>query len=136
VSQRPRVRAVYETVVYAHDVAAVADFYESVLGMRRIKPPDDHSAAFRLEEGGVVLVFDPARSSAPGRFVPAHGTTGEGHVAFAVAAGELDAFKAQLAARGVDVEREITWPLGGRSLYFRDPAGNSLEVVEGEAWEP
>jgi catechol 2,3-dioxygenase-like lactoylglutathione lyase family enzyme len=34
----------------------------------------------------------------------------------------------------VEIEREITWPLGGRSVYFRDPAGNSVEFVEGEIW--
>ena len=31
-------------------------------------------------------------------------------------------------------EREISWPLGGRSVYFRDPAGNSVEYVEGQIW--
>jgi hypothetical protein len=34
------------------------------------------------------------------------------------------------------VEREITWPLGGHSAYVRDAAGNSVELIEGEAWEP
>ena len=32
-------------------------------------------------------------------------------------------------------EREITWPLGGRSVYVRDPSGNSVEFVEGEIWD-
>jgi catechol 2,3-dioxygenase-like lactoylglutathione lyase family enzyme len=103
-----------------------------VVGLHRIASPDEHSAAFRTGRG-VVLIFDALRSSAAGRFVPSHGTTGEGHVAFAVA--ELDAARAELAGRGVEIEREITWPEGGRSLYFRDPAGNSVELVEGEIWE-
>jgi catechol 2,3-dioxygenase-like lactoylglutathione lyase family enzyme len=36
---------------------------------------------------------------------------------------------------GIAVEAEVTWPGGGRSLYFRDPAGNSLEIAEARIWE-
>jgi catechol 2,3-dioxygenase-like lactoylglutathione lyase family enzyme len=126
---------VYETVLYAGDPDECAAFYRDVLGLRAIAAPDDHSAAFRLDCGGVLLIFDPERSSAPGRFVPSHGTNGEGHVAFAVSLEEQQELRSRLVAAGVEVEREITWPLGGNSLYIRDPAGNSVELIEGEAWE-
>jgi catechol 2,3-dioxygenase-like lactoylglutathione lyase family enzyme len=125
---------VHETALYAEDVDAAAAFYDEVLGLRRIDPPDEHSAAFRLGDG-VLLLFDPRRTSQPGRFVPAHGASGPGHVAFAVGAGELAVFQTALSERGVEIEREIDWPIGGRSIYFRDPAGNSVELVEGEIWE-
>lgn len=125
---------VYETVLYASDVVTVAAFYSQVLRLRLIEEPDEMAAFFWLDDGGVLLVFDPAQASLPGRWVPAHGTTGAGHVALAVAPGELGAWAVELHARGVAVEREITWPAGGRSLYVRDPAGNSVELVEGEVW--
>lgn len=128
-------RRVYETALYAADVAAAAAFYADVLGLRSIAAPDEHSAAFRLEDGGVLLLFDSARTSAEGRFVPPHGAGGAGHVAFAVGDGELDDATERLRRAGVAIEREIPWPSGGRSVYFRDPAGNSLELVEGEIWE-
>jgi catechol 2,3-dioxygenase-like lactoylglutathione lyase family enzyme len=127
---------VYETVLYVRDATEAAAFYADVLGLRAVAPPDDHSAAFRLDDGGVLLIFDPDRASAAGRYVPSHGTKGPGHVAFAVAAGEMDAFRARFTERGIEIEREITWPLGGHSVYVRDPAGNSVELIEGEAWEP
>jgi catechol 2,3-dioxygenase-like lactoylglutathione lyase family enzyme len=136
VSDRPRVTRVYETVVYASDVAGTAAFYEEVVGLRGIEPPDELSAAFRAPDGGLVLIFDPERSSAAGRFVPPHGARGAGHLAFSVEDGALDDAKAALAESGVEIEREIGWPRGGRSLYFRDPAGNSVELVEGEIWAP
>jgi catechol 2,3-dioxygenase-like lactoylglutathione lyase family enzyme len=119
-------------VLYAHDVSSLVAFYGDVVGLTAIDPPDDHSAAFRLEDGNVLLVFDPNRTAQPGRFVPEHGTTGQGHVAFRV--DELEACANDLRGAGVEIEREITWPLGGRSVYFRDPAGNSVEFVEGEIW--
>ena len=131
-----RVTGVYETALYAGDVDAVARFYVDVLGLRAIDAPDEHSAALRLEDGGVLLLFDPRRTSAAGRFVPAHGAEGAGHVAFAVPGGALEAAKAGLEREGVAIEREIEWPRGGRSLYFRDPAGNSVEIVDGEIWSP
>lgn len=128
----PRVQRVYETVLYADDVPALVAFYSDVVGLDAIDPPDEHSAAFRLADSGVLLVFDPSRTRAPGRFVPEHGTTGNGHVAFRV--DELEAAASELRAHDVEIEREITWPSGGRSVYFRDPANNSVEFVEGEIW--
>jgi catechol 2,3-dioxygenase-like lactoylglutathione lyase family enzyme len=124
-----RPRSVYETVVYASDLAAVTAFYRDVLGLREV---DD--GAFRLDDGGMLLLFDPARSSQPGRPVPSHGASGAGHVAFSVAGNELDAWREKLRARGVELEQEKEWPQGGRSIYVRDPAGNSVELVEGDLW--
>jgi catechol 2,3-dioxygenase-like lactoylglutathione lyase family enzyme len=121
---------VYETVLYAHDVAAVHTFYRDVIGLRPVSL-DDLAAAFRLDDGAMLLVFAPQRSSQPGRAVPSHGTSGSGHVAFAVAA--LDEWPERLRAGGVAIEREVEWE-SGRSLYFRDPAGNSVELVEGDIW--
>ncbi len=92
---------------------------------------DDLAAAFRLDDGGVLLVFAPQLSSQPGRAVPSHGATGAGHVAFSV--DGLDSWRERLAASGVEVEREVEWN-GGRSIYVRDPAGNSVELVEGDIW--
>ena len=119
---------VLETALYAEDVTATAAFYRDVLGLREIEAPDEHSAALRHDDG-VLLIFDPRRTSGAGRFVPPHGASGPGHVAFGV--DSLDGWAAR-----VEVEREIDWPRGGRSLYFRDPAGNSVELVAGPIWEP
>lgn len=93
-----------------------------------------HYAAFRLADGSVFLIFDPVRASAVGRRVPVHGATGAGHVAFAVEVGALEAWASELRRKEIEIERDITWEEGGRSLYVRDPAGNSVELVEGEAW--
>ena len=34
----------------------------------------------------------------------------------------------------VEIEAEFEWPQGGRSIYFRDPAGNSVEFAEPRIW--
>ena len=125
---------VYETVLYASDVRATAAFYRDTIGLSLVEEPSGLMAVFRLGDGGHLLLFDPAQAAQPGRFVPSHGTTGEGHVAFAVDAQRLDGLTSELEALGLEVERDITWPLGGRSLYVRDPAGNSVELIGGDAW--
>lgn len=130
-----QVTGVYETVLYAADVPGTARFYADVLGLREIGGPDATAAGFRLSDGRVLLIFDPEHSSQPGRGVPSHGATGPGHVAFAVAAGTLAEWAAHLRERGVPLERELGWPAGGHSLYVRDPAGNSVELVDGEVWQ-
>jgi catechol 2,3-dioxygenase-like lactoylglutathione lyase family enzyme len=124
-----RPHSVYETVVYASDLEAAAGFYRDVLELRQV---DD--GAFRLDDGGMLLLFDPALSSRDGRPVPSHGASGEGHVAFSIADNELDAWREKLRAIGVELEQEKEWPQGGRSIYVRDPAGNSVELVEGDLW--
>lgn len=129
-----KVERVYETVLYAPDVAAAATFYADVLGLRLVEEPDDLAAAFRLPDGGMLLLFAPDRSAAPGRAVPSHGATGAGHVAFAAEPGTLDRWTSELRTRGVEIEKEIVWDGRGRSIYFRDPGGNSVELVEGDIW--
>jgi len=128
------ITGVYETVLYAADVPAAAAFYAEALGLRLVDGPDELAAAFRLDDGGVLLIFDPARASRPGRPVPSHGASGAGHVAFSVETGDLASFAASLRGRGIEIEREIEWDRGGRSIYVRDPAGNSVELVEGDIW--
>ena len=40
-----------------------------------------------------------------------------------------------LEAKGVAIEADFEWPGGGRSIYFRDPAGNCLEFAEPRIWK-
>ena len=128
-----RILGVYETVLYAPDPPAAAAFYRAALGLELIEDPDELSAAFRLSDGGVLLIFNPQKSSLPGRPVPSHGAAGPGHVAFALEAGTYENALAVLRDAGVEIEREVDWERG-RSIYFRDPAGNSVELVDGDIW--
>jgi len=129
---------VLETCVYAADLAAAERFYVDVLRLTPFARAEGRHVFFRAGPG-VFLVFAPAATAtAPGQVggvpVPAHGATGAGHVAFAVAEAALDGWRVHLAAQGVAVEAEIAWPRGGRSLYVRDPAGNSVELAAPRIW--
>ena len=130
---------IYETVLYGADVATLARFYAEVIGLRVVEPPDELAAALRLGDGGILLLFSPALAGQPGRRVPSHGATGPGHVAFTVAAGSLTRWQRWLHHLGIVLEADMEWDASGlRSLYLRDPAGNSVELVDGvgELWPP
>lgn len=130
----PTIAGVYETVLYGEDVALLGAFYADVLGLRVVQGPDELSAAIRLEDGGMLLLFDPRLAGRPGRPVPSHGATGPGHVAFRVPKGELDRWRETMLERGVEIDRDVEWDGGRRSLYVRDPSGNSVELTEDELW--
>jgi catechol 2,3-dioxygenase-like lactoylglutathione lyase family enzyme len=124
---------VLETCVYTDDLDAAERFYTTVLDLEVIARVAGRHVFFRCGHG-VFLVFNPAQTSKPGGELPPHGPRGAVHAAFAVDASELPAWRARLEESGVTVEAEINWPRGGRSLYFRDPAGNSIELATPGIW--
>src|SRR4029453_10296577 len=123
---------IFETVLYAEDLAAAERFYHKALGLEVIGR-GSLAVAFRCC-GGVLLLFDPRRSAAPGRDLPAHGPSGPGHVAFGAKPEDLEAWREQLRQAAIPIELEIDWPEGGRSIYFRDPAGNWVELAPPTIW--
>jgi len=130
----PSLVGIHETVLYGPDLEALTAFYEGALGLRAVSRLGALGVAFRLPDSGILLLFDPVAASAAGRDVPAHGTNGEGHVAFLVGVGALAEWRTHLGDRDVQIESELRWDRGGISIYVRDPAGNSVELVEGEIW--
>lgn len=123
---------IFETVLYAEDLAAAERFYHEVIGLE-VLSQSDLVVVFRCG-GGVLLIFDPRESGIPSRDVPSHGTSGAGHVAFAAKPEDLHDWERQLREAGVTIEQEIAWSQGGRSIYFRDPAGNVVELAPPTIW--
>lgn len=128
--------SILETILYATDLNAASAFYTTVLGLEPLsREPSELSVGFRVGPGQVLLIFNPAVSGRPGRAVPSHGSTGPGHVAFRVPPADLGAWVDHLASHNVDVEKLITWDgTEGHSVYCRDPAGNSVELIDADIW--
>lgn len=129
---------VLETAVYAHDLDAAERFYTEVLGLEILLREAGRHLFFRCG-AGVFLVFNPAvtieRTHSPDHIaVPPHGATGAGHMAFTMHETEIVTWRNRLTQLGVAIEQETEWPNGGHSLYFRDPAGNSIELATPRLW--
>ena len=129
---------VLETALYAPDLDAAEAFYAGVLGLRSVTRAGDRHVFFRLRDADAPRL-QPCRDRPPARRaalpVPPHGARGPGHVAFAATAAELDRWRARLVAAGVAIEADFRWPGGARSIYVRDPAGNSVELAEPRLWD-
>ena len=54
---------------------------------------------------------------------------------FAIQESDVHPWEQWLHEQDVEVESEIEWERGGRSLYFRDPDGHLLELVTPGVWE-
>lgn len=127
-----------ETVLYATDIAAAEEFYTNVLGLSRFAYDPSRQVFYRVGDQ-MLLIFKPeaTRLGAPEGSaipVPPHGAEGPGHACFAASADQIEAIRRHLLANGIEIEADFTWPRGGRSIYFRDPAGNSIEFAEPRIW--
>jgi catechol 2,3-dioxygenase-like lactoylglutathione lyase family enzyme len=130
----PTITSVLETVLYADDLDGAVRFYVDVLGLTLASDMRPLSIALRVSRGAVVLIFNPNRSSEPGRPVPSHGAEGSGHVAFQIDDDAYDSWLDALAAAGIPIEHEHVWNADARSIYVRDPAGNSVELITADIW--
>ena len=129
----PRLSHVLELGVYAHDLEAARRFYAQVLGLPEVQYEPGRHVFFRLGQCSMLLVFDP-RHTQSGSSLPAHGAQGTSHFALAIQGQALPAWREHLARCQVQIEQEVHWPRGGTSLYFRDPAGNLIELVTPGCW--
>ncbi len=129
---------ILETALYCEDVARAAAFYRETLGLT-VMVPGERLTAMDAGDGSVLLLFLRGASAegvgGPGAWIPPHDGAGPAHIAFAVPAAELPALEARLARRGIAIESRIVWPRGGKSLYFRDPDGHSVELATPGVWE-
>jgi catechol 2,3-dioxygenase-like lactoylglutathione lyase family enzyme len=128
----PRIGPILETSLYAEDLEQAAVFYQSVLGLKLFEKENDRHLFFKCGEQ-MFLLFNPAKTIEETDAAP-HGARGPGHVAFAVPMSRMSQWKSYLEANGVEIEKDVTWPNGGRSLYFRDPANNCLELASPRIW--
>jgi catechol 2,3-dioxygenase-like lactoylglutathione lyase family enzyme len=127
------VTGILETCLYTVDLESTAAFYENVLGLTVHSHVAGRHVFFRCGPA-MFLLFDPRTTGASDSSVPAHGAPGPGHVCCAIGDDALEAWRERLINANVDIEHEQSWPRGGRSIYVRDPAGNSVELASPGIW--
>lgn len=119
------IRSLDYTVIFARDMPAMREFYVTTLGFPLHRELSPRWLEFRigsnllaLTERGLVF-DDPA---------PPPGALSL-QMAFRVAPNEVATCAAALAERGVKIISGPTdQPFGHRTLFFRDPDGNVLEI--------
>lgn len=138
-SATPPLLGVLESALYADDLDAATAFWQDVVGLDPFQTVPGRHVFFRVAPDQVLLVFRPEATARPpvpdARLpVPPHGARGPGHFCLAAAPETLDAWHAHLEASGITIEADFRWPNGARSIYFCDPAGNSIEIADPAIW--
>ena len=129
--------AILEAALYLPDLDEAEAFDGGVLGLKKRMRLGDRHVFFEVGDA-ILLLFNPeATMHAPPQGalpVPPHGARGPGHVCFAMEDAAIEAMKARCVAQAVPIDADFHWPGGARSLYVRDPAGNSVEFAEPKLW--
>ncbi|TCD16063.1 VOC family protein [Oricola cellulosilytica] len=129
---------ILETALYVRDLDSAERFYGGTLGLEKIVRVEGRHVFFRCGDG-ILLLFIASETvrppSNPALPVPAHGMRGAGHACFRVESDKMEPWRQHLEEEGVGIEADFRWPNGARSIYFRDPAGNSLEIAEPKLWD-
>jgi len=123
---------ILETSLYVNDFEQAEKFYSNVLGLELFAAEPGRHLFYKCGNQ-MLLLFNPAKTIHETEVAP-HGSQGPGHVAFAVSDDGLKFWAGKLVESGVRIEKEMRWPKGGKSIYFRDPAGNSLEFASPSIW--
>jgi catechol 2,3-dioxygenase-like lactoylglutathione lyase family enzyme len=133
----PPIDGLLETALYVDDLARSAAFFEHVLGLTAMFR-SERLIAYDAGPHAVLLVFARGASTEDSvserGTVPGHDGSGPLHMAFRIAEESYPAWRTHLEAAGVALRGEMTWPAGGRSLYFEDPDGHVLELATPGLW--
>jgi catechol 2,3-dioxygenase-like lactoylglutathione lyase family enzyme len=133
----PEITGILETGIYVKDVADSAEFYQTLFGFE-VMIQDERFCAMSVAEKHVLLLFRHGATllpiEVPGGTIPGHDGSGQFHFAFSIPASAFAAWEERLAARHIPIESIVSWPRGGRSIYFRDPDSHLVELVTPGIW--
>ena len=119
------IRAIDYTVIFVRDMAAMRRFYEDVLGFLLVRELSPGWIEYRLGDNTLALAR-PSRTAAD---APTPVGSASLQLAFKVSAPDVDRCAGELVRQGVALLSPPTDQVfGHRTLFFRDPVGNLLEV--------
>lgn len=125
VSAFQSIQAIDYTIVFVRDMAAMRLFYEKVLGFALLRELSAGWIEYRVGTNTLALAR-PSRTAADPP--TPHGSAAL-QLAFKVPVADVDRCADELTQQGVALLSPPTdQPFGHRTLFFRDPDGNLLEV--------
>lgn len=130
-------RGVGEIVLRVRDLDAMIAFYRKTLGVELLRRFGDDIAFLRVAEGyaGHTQIIGFFRHEMPSNFRrrawPGHapGSTTLHHFALEIARDDYDKALTHLAGLGIETDTAVHAWIGWRSIYFRDPEENTVELV-------
>jgi catechol 2,3-dioxygenase-like lactoylglutathione lyase family enzyme len=119
------IRAIDYTVIFVRDMAAMRCFYEDVLGLTLQRELSPNWLEYQLG-GNTLALAKPGLTASDAPTPPGSAAL---QLAFKVSAADVDACADELLRQGVALVSPPTdRAFGHRTLFFRDPDGNLLEM--------
>ncbi len=145
---------IVETCIYTSDLQKLKDFYVDFLGLELVSEEKQRSVFLKVGKS-MLLIFNPEKTLMTnydkadssenkkrfdGELFPPHGALTPPsiiHFALEIDNSEYDNSKKVLIESNIEIEKEIIWTDEERgagkgvvkSLYFRDPSGNLVEII-------
>ncbi|MFL6490189.1 MAG: VOC family protein [Nitrososphaera sp.] len=131
-----KINKVIETCIYSSDLESMKKFYVDIVGLSVIQEESD-KLIFLKAGKSMLLIFDPLQTSADNGVLPTHGAMtppSSIHFAMEIEEKEYQTCKEDLGRNGIAIQKEVNWDGKTKSLYFRDPAGNLVELITSGGW--
>ena len=128
-----KIRGLGEVVLWVHDMDKALHFYNEVLGLEVMSPPDFRGAIF-LQAGKPAvscpqqLVLVPLPAGSP-EFPSDRITADMHHVGLEVAEEDAEAERKRLEGLGYEVRLGEHPFLPLKGMYIDDPDGNEVELI-------
>lgn len=120
------IQAIDYTVVFVRDLPAMRRFYEDVLHFPLARELSPRWIEYRVGANTLALAVPGGRTAGDAPIPPG---TAALQLAFKVAVADVDRCAAELVQQGVTLLSPPTNQVfGHRTLFFRDPDGNLLEI--------
>jgi catechol 2,3-dioxygenase-like lactoylglutathione lyase family enzyme len=141
-------KKIIETCIYTLDLKKLKDFYVNGLGLEFVSEEENRSVFLKAGKS-MLLIFNPnstlniSMGSSQTRndkvshedLFPTHGAFAPPsviHFALEIDKSEYDELKKTLLNNNIEIEKELVWNNEmSKSVYFRDPSGNLVEIIVG-----
>jgi catechol 2,3-dioxygenase-like lactoylglutathione lyase family enzyme len=119
------IAAIDYTVIFVRDLGAMRRFYQDILGFELIRELSPRWLEYRIGPNTLALAV-PGLTAKDAPVPPRSAAL---QLAFRVDRDAVDACAAELQRQGIALVAPPTdQPFGHRTLFFRDPDGNLLEI--------
>ena len=127
---------IVETCIYSSELKEMKDFYMNKLGLDFVSEENGRHVFLKAGKS-MLLIFNPESTLNDSISIfPIHGAITPPsivHFALEINTTDYEKWKDLLSKKQINIEKELK--IGNsRSVYFRDPSGNVVELITENAW--
>lgn len=127
---------IIETSIYSSNLKEMKNFYIDILGLDFVAEEKERHVFLKAGKS-MLLIFNPYNTlNDINDIFPSHGAISPPsiiHIAFEIKKDDYEKCKYLLEKNKINIEKEIEFG-NNKSIYFRDPVGNLVELITANAW--